>query len=133
MRRLGRWRRILLLGTPLVLGACESLQPSTRFVHGLSAEERARAATIPLYSSASGTASHETLGPVEGLSCQITFDEGYSVSEENARQELRRAAFRAGGDAVIEVACEAFGRHQGPRACFRSVLCTGVAVRLPPD
>ena len=48
MRSIGGARRLMSVVIFLALGGCDSLPTvSTRFVTGLSAEERARAAKIP--------------------------------------------------------------------------------------
>jgi hypothetical protein len=107
--------------------ACDSV--STRFVSGLSAEQRALAADLPVHSGRLPEGSYESLGAIEGLSCQITIDDRFRVSEENAMEELRRAAFQAGGNAVMEVDCVRQQRLQSSRRCFDSILCQGVAVR----
>lgn len=102
---------------------------STRFVTGLSAEERAQAAQLPVHRERLSEGTYEIVGPVKGLSCQITFDDSYRISEDNALEELKRAAFRAGGDAVMDVRCTHLGRGEGRRRCFRSIECEGTAVR----
>ncbi len=115
------------LAVSAALAGCDSL--STRFVSGLSAEERARAEQIPVYREGLPEASYQTVGSVEGLSCQITVDDAYRVSEENAIEELQRTAFRKGANAVMEVSCGRVDRQQSTRRCFRSIECHGVAVK----
>ena len=102
--------------------------PTTRFVTGLSAEERAHADTLPVYREGLPNEPHERIGPVEGLSCQITRDDDYEASEANALKEIRRATVRVGGTAVGEVVCEPLDRSQSSRRCFRSVVCRGTAL-----
>ena len=114
----------------VVLSGCDSLPTvSTRFVTGLSSEERAKAAEMPVYPEKLAGDSYRVIGPVMGLSCQITHDDEYVVSEDNAREELQRASFKAGGNAVMEVNCTHFARSQGTVNCFRSVECGGTAIR----
>jgi len=127
-RGLARWVLLAVVGVALI--GCKELP--TRFVSGLSAEERALAAQIPVHREALPRGSHLIVGRAEGLSCQITHDDPYRVSEDNAIEELKRATFRAGADAVMEVTCEHFGRHQDPRRCVRSVVCRGMAVQTKP-
>ena len=121
-------RAWLLLG---VIGAaaigCDSMP--TRFVH-VSAEERAQAATFPVYREALPEGSYRPVGAVKGLSCRITHDDVYRVSEANAIEELQRATLRAGGNAVMEVACERRDRRYSTRRCWRSIECHGMAVRM---
>ncbi len=122
---LGVWLlQILLSG--LVAG-CDSVP--TRFVSSLSAEERALAAQLPLHEGTLAQESYRVIGPAEGISCQITLDDGYQVSESNAREELQRASFQMGANAVIEVSCDNMDRGQDARSCFRSVVCRGIAVQ----
>ncbi len=116
---------------PVIVGAsligCDSLP--TRFVTGLTAEERALAARLPVYRERLSEGSYQRVGPVKGYSCQITFDDGYQVSEDNAIEELQRATVKAGANAVMEVSCEHLGRRRGTHGCFRSIVCRGVAVQ----
>lgn len=105
---------------------------STRFVSGLSAEQRAMAAKLPIYREELPQASYEEVGPVEGFSCQITRDDSYEVSEANALKELQRATVKAGGDAVMTVSCEQLNRGRSSRRCFRSVVCRGIAIKTGP-
>jgi len=128
-RGLARWVLLAVVGAALI-GGCKELP--TRFVSGLSAEERTLAARLPVHREALPRGSYLIVGRVEGLSCQITHDDPYRVSEDNATEELKRATFRAGADAVMEVTCEHFGRRQDPRRCVRSVVCRGIAVHLKP-
>ena len=102
---------------------------STRFVGGLSSEERARAAQLPVYREKLAEGAYRVVGPVSGLSCEVAHDDTYRVSEDNAIEELQRATFKAGGNAVMEVNCAHFGRGQGTRNCFRSIECRGTAIR----
>ena len=124
-RRRTGWGLLVVIGAALI--GCHF--PSTRFVSGLSAEERALAASLPVHRERLPEGSYQLVGPVEGLSCQITFDEKSRISEEHAIDELRRATVSAGGDAVMEVSCEHFGRRQGTRSCYRSIVCQGIAVQ----
>lgn len=121
----------LLAATGLLTVGCDSVP--TRFVTGLSAEERALAAELPLYPEMLAEGSYQSLGQIEGISCQVTHDDGYRVSEENAREETQRAAFQRGATAVMGVSCQRQDRGQGSRSCFRSVVCQGVAVRELAD
>jgi hypothetical protein len=125
-RRVGD--RMLLAAIVAVLAGCNSV--STRFVTGLSAEERARADELPVFPEGDPPGRYQRVGPVEGFSCQITRDDSYQVSEDNALKELRRATVKAGGDAVTEVACQPLDRRQSTRGCFRSVVCQGTAVKV---
>lgn len=124
-RGFAEWAVLAVMGA--VLMGCHF--PSTRFVSGLSAEERALAARLPVHRERLPEGSYQLIGPVEGLSCQITFDEKTRISKEHAIEELQRASVSAGGDAVMEVSCEHFGRRQGTRSCYRSIVCQGMAVQ----
>ena len=117
---------VLLAATGSGLAGCDELP--TRFVSGLSAEERAQAAKVSVYREKLPEGSYQIVGPVKGLSCQITIDDAYRVTEHNAIEELQRATFRAGANAVMEVACVNEDRNQSKRRCFRSIVCRGVAV-----
>ncbi len=107
---------------------CNSL-PSTRFVSGLSVEERALASRLPVFREKLPEGSYQVVRPVTGYSCQISHDDGYRVSEDNAIEELQRATFKAGANAVMEVTCKHMGRRQGSRGCFRSIVCQGIAIQ----
>jgi hypothetical protein len=120
--------RMLLAVIVAVLAGCNSV--STRFVTGLSAEERARADELLVYREGEPPGRYQRIGPVEGFSCQITRDDSYQVSEDNALKELRRATVKAGGDAVAEVTCQPLDRRQSTPGCFRSVVCQGTAVKV---
>ena len=119
--------RVLLVTLVLVSVGCDGLP--TRFVTGLSADERARAAQIPVYREKLAEGTFEVVGPVQGLACQIAHDDSYRVSKNDAIEELQRATFKAGANAVMEVTCEKFGWRQGTRSCFRSIECRGTAVQ----
>jgi hypothetical protein len=122
----GRWG-ILVLACILVLG-CESM--SARFVTGVSGEQRAMAAALPVHYDALPEGSYELVGPANGLSCQIDQGDPYRVSEQSALLELKRATIRAGGNSVMAVNCEKFESGAGPRFCFQSIECRGDAVRV---
>ncbi len=122
---LADWMLLAVVGTALM--GCDAMP--TRFVSGLSSEERARAAQVPVYREELPEGSYQIVGPVEGLSCQITIDDRYRVSEDNAIEELQRAAFRKGANAVMEVSCAQADRQQSTRRCFRSIFCRGIAVQ----
>lgn len=121
-------RLLLLLLCASLLGCIPST--STRFVTGLSPQERALAAELPVYPDRLAEGAYTPVGPVTGLSCRVDQDDVYRVSEENAKEELQRATFSAGGDAVMGVQCQTYGRGEGPRRCFDSIECHGEAVRL---
>ena len=130
MPRISRAGAVLAVIFGVAVSGCDSLPGiSTRFVGGLSSEERARAAQIPVHREKLPEGSYEVVGPVLGLSCEIAHDDTYRVSEDNALEELRRATFKAGGNAVMEVSCTHFGRGEGARNCFRSIDCSGTAVQ----
>ena len=117
----------LLLGVMAAASiGCDSM--STRFVR-VSAEERALAAKLPVYHEALPEGSYRLVGAVKGLSCRITVDDAYRVSEANAVEELQRATLRAGGNAVMEVHCEDVDRRDSARRCWRSIECQGMAVQ----
>ncbi len=117
----------LLLGVVAAASiGCDSMP--TRFVH-VSAEERALAAKLPVYREALPEGSYRMVGAVKGLSCRITVDDVYRVSEANAIEELQRATLRAGGNAVMEVRCENVDQRDSARRCWRSIECHGMAVQ----
>jgi len=128
-RKIKDWIVLICIGA-LLLG-CNSV--STRFVTGLSAEERALAAELPVYREKLPEGSYQLVGPAIGFSCQITHDDRYRVSEENAIEELKRATFKTGGNAVMEVRCDAFERRQGTLPCFSSIECQGSAVEITSE
>lgn len=121
---------VLLLLIGVVLIGCNSV--STRFVTGLSAEERALAAELPVYEEKLPEGSYKLVEPVISFSCRIAPDDMYRPSEENAMEELKRAAFKVGGNAVMEVRCDFFMQGQGTLRCFRSYECSGSAVEITP-
>lgn len=123
-QRPGRWCPLVLVG--MLLAGCEAVP--TRFASGLSAEDRALALALPVHRLVLAEGSYRSLGPVAGVSCQITHDDMYRISERNALEELRLAAFQAGANAVMDVQCNPVERGQGTRRCFRSIECTGTAV-----
>lgn len=120
-----KWCFLLLAGA--VLAACEAVP--TRFASGLSAEDRALALALPVHRGALADGSYRSVGPVTGVSCQITHDDPYRISERGALEELRLAAFLAGANAVMDVQCDAVARGQGTRRCIRSIECSGTAVK----
>lgn len=110
----------------MLLAGCEAVP--TRFASGLSAQDRALALSLPVHREVLAEGTYRSLGPVAGASCQITHDDPYRISERNALEELRLAAFQAGANAVMEVQCSLIERGKGVRRCFRSIECTGIAV-----
>ena len=119
---------VLLLLIGAFLMGCNSV--STRFVTGLSAEERALAAELPVYHEKLPEGSYQLLGPAIGFSCRTAVDDAYRPSKENAMEELKRATVKVGGDAVMEVRCNFFMQGQGTLQCFRSYECSGSAVEI---
>lgn len=122
----------LLLPVVAVMAAigCDVLP--TRFVSGLSADERSMAAQIPVYHKRLPEGFYRPVGEVQGLSCQISSSDTYRASADNAIEELQRATFRAGGNAVMDVSCDHFGQRQGNQNCFRSIVCRGMAIQSKP-
>lgn len=124
------WRISLLLLTASLAG-CFSV--TTRNVTMLSAEQRAQAARLPVHAATLPPGTYDSVGAVRGLSCQVNVADGNRASEKQAMEELRRASVRAGGDAVMNVVCDAYERGQGRHNCFRAVECRGEAVQtIPP-
>ena len=123
------------LGRLALLILCTSLlgcitTTSTRFVTGLSPQDRVLASKLPIYDDRLPEGGYTEVAPVTGLSCRIDQADVYRVSEENAREELKRATFSVGGDAVMGVECQTYGRGEGPRRCLESIECRGEAVKL---
>lgn len=117
------------LAVAVTLSACSKPTISTRFQTGLSAQQRTMAAELPIYRDTLAEGTYRLVQPVSGLSCQVSADERYRASEENAIEELRRAAIAAGGNAVMELECVQSESRRGPRNCFRSFECRGKAIR----
>lgn len=117
---------LLVLTIPTILGC---LPVSTRFVTGLSPEERAAAARIPVYEDELAAGAYEALDEVRGMSCQVNPKDAHRASRDNAVAELQRATVRAGGNAVMGVRCMALDRGQSRTNCFRAYECLGTAVR----
>ena len=113
----------------VTLYACSKPTVSTRFQTGLSAQQRAMAAELPIHSETLVEGVYRLIQPVSGLSCQVSADEHYRASEEHAIVELQRATIAAGGNAVMEVECVQGESRRGPRNCFRSFECRGKAIR----
>jgi len=128
-RSSAHWAPLLLFGALLI--GCNSV--STRFVSGLSAEERALAAKLPVYEEKLPEGSYKLVEPVIGFSCRTAPDDMYRPSEENAMEELKRAAFKVGGNAVMDARCEFFLQGQGTMRCFRSHECRGSAIKIKTD
>lgn len=124
-------KHLLLALAFLTLIGC--LPVSTRFVSGLTPEERAAAANLPVYEKTLAAGSYEAIGEVRGLSCQTSAKDAYRASRDNAVTELRRATVRAGGTAVMEVSCTRLERGHSRTNCFRAFECRGMAVRLEGD
>ena len=124
-------RTILIFLLTVLLAASVESSPR-RFVGGLSAEEKRQAEQIPVSSSSLPDDGYQVLGPVEGQSCQATYDDIYTASEADAVQELKRATLKKGGDAVMESSCQAYGANEAGDGCFRSYVCRGIAVRKQP-
>ena len=119
---------LLLLGASLA--GC--IPVTTRNVTMLSAEQRAQAAKLPVHTDTLPLGTYESVEAVRGLSCQVNTSDGNRVSETQAMEELKRASVRAGGNAVMNVVCDEYGRGQGRHNCFRAVECRGDAVQMQP-
>ena len=59
-------------------------------------------------------------------------DDPYRAFEANAIEDLKREAFKAGGNAVMEVGYAALARGQGARRCFRAIECRAIAMKKTP-
>ncbi len=122
--------QILLLFTGAFLAGCISV--TTRNVTMLSAEQRAQEAKLPVHTDTLPIGTYEFIEAVTGLSCQVNLSDSNRVSEAQAMEELRRASVRVGGNAVMNVVCDEYGRGQGRHNCFRAVECRGAAVQTKP-
>jgi uncharacterized protein YbjQ (UPF0145 family) len=121
--------RAVFLGLLIaLLTACSSV--STRFVTGLTAEQRAAAAALPVYDTLPAGLRYQPVGEVEGLSCQTRSKEAFRASEAGAMEELRRAAVRDGGNALTGVSCTSLNRGQQGSNCFRAFQCRGLAISV---
>lgn len=123
-KRMASW--MFWVAAASLVAGCDSVP--TRFVTGLSAEQRQMAESLPVYDVTLPEGTYQQIAPVVGVSCQLTHDDPYRVSDTNAVEELKRAAVKAGGNAIMEVQCDRMGRGQGIHRCFRSIECTGTAV-----
>ncbi len=119
-------RHALTLLTVLIFAGCGGV--STRFVTGLTPEQRAAAEELPVYEDSLAEGTYIDLGEVRGLSCQVTADSQFRATEDNALTELKRATVKAGGDAVMAVRCNRLARGQNRSNCFSAVECVGIAV-----
>ena len=120
-------RRIALLSLMVVLlSGCLSV--STRFASGLTPEQRAAAAAIPVYGALPTEVRYRSVGEVTGLSCQTRSKASYVASEADAMSELRHAAVRDGGNALTNVSCIGLDRGQQGSSCFRAFQCRGLAI-----
>lgn len=117
---------IAVTGLVTLFAGCEDMP--TRFVD-LSAEERTLAAQIPVYREQLPKDSYIGMQEVRGVSCEAGSDEGYRASEKDAIEELQRATYVAGGNAVMGVTCGSSDQNRGDRTCFRSFICSGTAVK----
>lgn len=120
------YRHALTLLTVLALVGCGGV--STRFVTGLTAEQRAAADVLPVYEDSLAEGAYTDLGEVRGLSCQVTADSQFRATEDNALTELKRATVKAGGDAVMAVRCSRLARGQNRSNCFNAIECVGIAI-----
>jgi hypothetical protein len=114
----------------VALSACSGSSP-LRFETGLTAEQRAVAARIPVREDAFPEDAFGQAKPVEGLSCRITAADDYKVSREDAIEELQRAAFKAAASAVFEVKCERMRFPEAPSGCAEAILCRGLGGKQP--
>lgn len=116
----------LLITASTAMTGCLSV--STRFVSGLSAEQRAMAAELPVYDRAPSDSRYRVIGEVKGLSCQTSANSAYRASEGNARDELKRSAVREGANGLMNVSCSRLTRGQQGTNCFTAFQCQGTAI-----
>ena len=102
---------------------------STRFVTGLTSEQRAAAEVLPVYEDSPTEGTYTGLGEVRGLSCQVTAESQFRPTKDNAMTELKRATVKEGGDGVMAVRCNRLVRGQNQSNCFSAFECTGIAIR----
>jgi hypothetical protein len=95
----------------------------------LPPELRRAAATVKLIDGPPPP-RRERFGAVQGLSCgsrQRNSEPDAGV----ARERLKVEAARLGGNAVASVVCREEATNQPADDCWRSIRCTGDALRLP--
>ena len=111
----------------LVAGCVERLD-----VTQLTPEHRAAAADVYFYENLLlPSGAYQTIGAVEGTSCQATrFEDGPSASE--AMNKLRVKTAQMGGNGVIQFLCSNRGASFVP-ACVRSITCAGTAIKFATD
>lgn len=109
----------------ITVAACGGATP---YVRGLSAQEKAQARGIPAHTETLPDGSYQLVQRVEGISCRVNAIDNYQVSEEEAMEELRYAALKAGGTEVMEVSCERPRFTESEYLCAESIVCKGVAI-----
>jgi hypothetical protein len=126
MHQTARPLTLLPLAATALLVGCSGSGSPFRYVSGLTAEQRAMAAQLPVLREAPPEGTYTVLRPVSGLSCRLNAEDTTRVSEADAIEELQRAAVLEGGNAVVEVACRKEGWPQV--TCAEAIRCEGIAV-----
>ncbi len=121
------WRSgfAMVIAVTLSVAACGGATP---YVRGLSPQEKAQAGGIPVHAETLPDGSYKLVQRVEGVSCRVNAIDNYQVTKEEAMEELRYAALKAGGTEVMEVSCERPRFSQSEYLCAESIVCRGVAV-----
>ncbi len=122
--------RGLVAAALAALAGCSGTGSPLRFETGLNAEQKAAAASIPVYVAAPAEGSYRVKQPVRGMSCRITVTDDYQINREDAVEELQRAALKAGASAITEVVCERLAWPNAPSGCTEAIVCRGVAVGM---
>lgn len=98
------------------------------YVRGLSPQQKTQARSLPIFEGTLIDGTYRFIKRVEGLSCRVNAIDNYRVTEAEALDEMRYAAFKAGGTAIMEVSCRRESFRETKYACYESILCEGVAV-----
>ena len=111
----------LLVLSTFILAACQ-----TRYISGLSAQEKKQAVQISILDT-------QTPGPdymllqmnLRGESCRITVDDDTVISKDDAMLELKYAAFKVGADTLANVQCKKESRGSKGSSCLEAFFCRG--------
>ena len=98
-------------------------------IEDLSSDKRAEVSQVQVFKGRP-TVNFETLGQVDGLSCNRNKYQAQDVSESEALEGVRIKTVMLGGNAVINTLCQKNSDTDWINNCWASVKCIGDAVRL---
>lgn len=121
--------KYILIASYLVISLLIAGCATNPRIEDLSSDNRAKVSQVQVFKERP-TVNFETLGQVDGLSCNRNKYQAQDVSESEALEGVRIKTVMLGGNAVINTLCQKNSDTDWINNCWASVKCIGDAVRL---